>query len=257
MERQNNPAGRLLALIERGTPPDVSPEASIRDAWMKILDADDDAVLLRRLGMVYALPGAIRGQVLALDNVNQGLLLQELPKVEQALQLPLHGAKWQQFSQHVDATARYGLAHISDALSRSAAEPTVEYDRLDWLLEHVRELFDEVTHSDIDEALREVLARHVQAMEQAIQEVRIRGAAAIRDVVDGTVGAAFLYRAEHGEPTNEEGRNVWAKVLSVAAALRLLIGLGQDTLALGDSIYEALPVAEHHAMGETDDMSKG
>lgn len=84
VDRLNNPAGRLLALVEEARRVG-KPDQAGREVWRAVLHAEeDDALYLRRFGIVMALPDEIRAAVESLD-VNQELHLRGLPNIEQAL----------------------------------------------------------------------------------------------------------------------------------------------------------------------------
>lgn len=241
---QNNPAGRLLDLVLAGDNIGNSTQVPIRDAWRRILDVErgDDAALMRRLAQVYELPEAIRREITMLDDVPADLLLREMTKVDAALQLPLTDA-WQSFRSRVDATTRYSLEVISDVLARRAPEPELTTDQLADLLGNVRSLLDDVLTADLPADLREFLARHLQAMEQAIEEVRIRGADALRDAAEAIIGGVVIRSQTVGAPKDETGNTFWKKLISVAAGVLVLLNVGKGTLELGQEVYKALPVA--------------
>ena len=89
MASQSNPAGRLHELIVKAaTTRNPQSALTIKEAWRHALevDPDDDSTLLRRLGLVYALPAQIRAQVSELPGETHELYLRHLPRIESALQ---------------------------------------------------------------------------------------------------------------------------------------------------------------------------
>lgn len=244
MARTNNPAGRLHELLVAARA--VSPQKGMKAIWMEVLEADGDATLLRRLGQVYTLPGDIRSQVKAHPEENEELLLRPLVKVEAGLQLPF-GAKGQQLRQTVDDAALIGLEWTSERLSQVRGEPAVAEDDLKQLQVLVQELFEEVLRAEIDDELRTFLLRHLQTMEAAIEEVRICGVSAIRDVVEATVGGIGLRMMSRGDESSDEGNRLRTKLARVAARAALLVGLTNGAIQLGGHVYDALPLPESTA----------
>lgn len=237
-----NPAGRFVALLNRGD--QIQNSLAIKDAWKEILcEGEDDACLMRRLGFVYSLPGAISEAVMSLKDENADLLLREMHKVQAALDRPLTEA-WQNFLVTIDDAARYSLEVISDRLDRSSREPEVPPDQLAALLEAVRALLKDALAADLSPPLRLLMVRHLQAMARAIEEVQLRGVDALREAVEGAIGGAVIYMQTAGGPPSNKEKSWWEKLIRVAAGALVILNVGTGTIELGQQVYKALPMSD-------------
>ena len=207
--------------------------------WRTVLEASDDPELLRRLGLVMAMPSEIRSRVEAIPGVNSELVLRELPTVEMSMQLNLYH-KVAKFKEVVTDKTLYGVELMAEELYRVSYEPVVDPNELTDLHQQVRDLFDDVADATIDARLKDVLSHHLRAMDSAIQEVRIRGASGLRDVADMSLGAIIVVAHSEEVQRDEKRRSLCARVLAVALALGSLAGGVNAGFQLSENIMGAL-----------------
>lgn len=239
---ENNPAGRLLELINAAAAEVTNNDTTtIKEAWSRALGTEDDVELFRRLAHVYALPGAVRDAAEAIPEptLDLDLLLEPLGHIDEAFGQGLY-VPWRAFISNA-SQARYSLGVISSMLTRTVPEASVSQKQLNDLLEDVRRLLDDIASSDLDDDLRLFLTQHAQLMQQAIEDVRIRGAAALQDVAERTIGAVLVRQHTAGAPAEgEKGKSFRDRLFGVAREMLVVISVVSGALELGDTI-RALP----------------
>ncbi len=217
-----------------------NPESTtMRRALEQLLDVEDgdDGEFFRRMAVVYELPKTIRNAVVALPGVNHDLLLSELYHVERALPSNNFNAAWIAFQRAIPGSTRYSLKVIADTLDRLAPETKISEQQRDDILDQVRELLDEIAVTDLENDLRLFLTRQLQAMEQAIEEVRIRGEAALREVAERVVGAVVVRTQTKGGPSKGgQGFGLWKRMIGIVNDVIVLINLAGSSLALGENL---------------------
>ena len=188
MANINNPAGRLYLILAEGRKKGLNTITG--DVWPNLLDVpqDDSATLLRKLGQVMALPAVIRDEVYRLENVDHSLLLQWLPKVNEAFRSLNLQSKWHEFIGYIDDAALYGLQICDDMLSRTQRNVQVNEDELMKIHAEALELFQEILHAEIDPELKKHLLEQLRLIDNAIQDYRIGGIKPIETALDATLG---------------------------------------------------------------------
>jgi hypothetical protein len=256
VDRRNNPAGRLFELLEAAFAAADDDNKMILDVWRAALHTNDNGLLFRQLGFIHDLPGEIRRHIEELDGENHEMLLRGLPGIETALDQPLHHP-WVHFAPHVTDLVRFQLENAADALARQSFEPVAPKDDLAELHNEVRALFNEIANSGIDYDLKIALVRYVVAMDEAIAAVRIRGVAALQDVVEMTWGGEFI-RDQMGErPDTEEGQRLRARVLKAAVTLGSFVSLTNGAIQLAGNTYDALPLGDRKTADQTTTVEDG
>lgn len=240
----NNPAGRLLALLEEaGTPPKDSDRTPVRDRWAKVLgvDRNDRTALLARFGEVMALPSEVRAAVEAVPDITPGVYLKNLSKVEQTFGQVNLEAQWCQFARALDSNVMDGLEVCDELLGRRCPETTLPDDERERIHSQVRELFEEVRAEETDPNLREFLLRHLKAMDDALQEYKISGTPPVVQAAEAILGGTASQVLRRPEARrNPRLRKLFATALTALA----LTGGVEDNLALGERVLDALPTGE-------------
>lgn len=246
MNELDNPASRLLGLLESGNGISRPRNTQIRDAWRQLLDVDagDEVTLLRRIGLVYAIPQAIRDDVQALPDDNHDLLLKPLEAIGNALALPLQDA-WSTFLHTIDDTSRYGLAIVEDRLKRSSRYVALDGDKLAEMRERLAGFLEECLAEDLPADLRRVLVRHAQRMIAAIDEVRLRGAGALQEAGEAAWGGAMFADVSGAvgskdDPAAAAKHSKLVKLVAFATGLLVLINTAQAGFALEGIVDQRL-----------------
>lgn len=143
-ERQpNNPAGRLLALIERikATPP---RHKNVAVGWTEVLEVEhqDRSVLLSRLSRVLRMPQVAEEAVAAHESLPKETFLEWVPVVRNAFSVLNMDAPWAEVLNRLDDAPLRSLKFCDYQLATLSPEPTIARAFLDELLSHVRDVID-------------------------------------------------------------------------------------------------------------------
>lgn len=261
-EAPNNPADRLYRLLRDAQAVRQADRTIVKAAWTSVLqlkprsegDPVDDALLLERLGDVMRLPRLIREQV---ETVAQrpDLYLDKLGKLEGALQQGMVlNAKWKQVLDKVDTGAMEQLRHTGNLLSAELPEPPADEERLKELHDTVRQLFDEVSSSTIDDDIRDFLLPHIISLDQAIGAIRVRGGEGVTMAASAAIGQWVLAKIDP-PPSTSKAREVWDRFWSVTGkALRFAgyVGHAARGLNTGIDLLAELPLWDLPELGSGD-----
>ena len=194
MNHSDNPAGRLVLLLEQAL--EINDQAKMKEALAKLFDLKEgnQSEILRKLGELQQIPSQIREKVYSLD-VNQELLLEGLKNVERALSSIRFGSQWKIFKKFIDEKTVYSIKVCSDQLSKHAPEQVLTTDELDRLKERVRTFKDQLNEFKVDPELYRFIFEKVDDIERAIFDYNLTGAVLVQKEVESVVGSSF-FRSE-------------------------------------------------------------
>ncbi len=155
--------------------------------WSELLlvPPDNRSALLFCLAEVLTLPAEIRKRVESDSSIGHEVYLKWLPSVEAALSILHLDQQWAQCIDKFDASVIYGIEVVDELLSRTQAEQTLDTDQLKQIHDEVSSLLKEVyAAADLDPAIRNFIIHHLEAVERAILNYRLRGAAPLRREVE-------------------------------------------------------------------------
>lgn len=238
----NNPAGRLHELFSRGQKENGKARAD--EVWAKLLNVPlgDMPLLLRRLARVMEMPAHL---VLALDRekgINKDLYCRWQTGVQNALSMIDLRQPWSSVVGHISELTLMSLEHCDELLYRSTDEPRYDEAQLQALSAEVTELFEAVVASDMDADLKAFILRHLQAVLQAIQEVRISGFGPVMSAVEQTLGAglthpSLLSKAGKAKPLVQRMFLMLSRIATLAQLL-------DSSFALEERVALMLPEAD-------------
>lgn len=237
----DNPAGRLLAILERGRK--ISPDTLQGTAWAQLLqcDAGDQAAIVSRLGLVMRLPGDIRREVDRLDLPNSELFVKDLGEIEGAFGRVSLQTKWRAINDSISDVAMNSLGFTSFELDRHSS--LVDQAQLIELSEHVRALRVAIVESVGNGELAAVLLTYVDAIQAALDEYYLTGRSALLASVERAWGGLLIHREEiESEASNDP--DLMEKVRTFAEHLKtiaLLLGASEQIAQIGGTILGALP----------------
>lgn len=240
----NNPAGRLLAVMERAG--SVSLKNSGANAWQQVLRDDDEEPLelhslLERLARVVVLPAGIRHEVGSIDNVKHDLYLRHVGVWEQAFSSRIRfDAQLSHFMELFKPEHVYCLETCDELLSRERPEPVLSSDFVGQVVQDLDELRGRVVQSDLDHDVRKFLLTGLDRMREALRHYRFSGVPPVIDALEASLGAAHLQpdvlkRSKETDLGNEYwaglGR-IYSHVRQEWQPYRALKGVVVDFLAL-------------------------
>lgn len=238
----DNPAQRLLDLLEEGKQYNINENC--RAVWKKMLHIDQDAEhhILIRLSQVMALPeriiqvrennfSSLRGKSTHWENcVREAFTSQNL------------NALWQSFIQYIDERTLYELGTLSDLFETRGTHSTIDANEIDSLLNRIREIRDEIRHSELTSAMKTMLLKQLTQIQEALESYFISGVEPVMDAVQSTLGLAVIAPEYKEEIKSGSGSQFGdrisallgdvANVVTVAGALPALPAAIQSALSL-------------------------
>lgn len=238
----DNPAGRLRALLisfKRHS----SDKRPVLSAWAAALGvpATDLPELFRRLGLINGLPGQIQAEVglIGESEYDRDVVMRWRDSVVPALGAALmtsNPSTSAQLAKRLDARSMRSLGTCSDLLHQHRAEPPIDETRVAAIRKAITELED-AADSDphAGPEFRQFLRNHAHAMTQAVDDLPIRGSAALAGAFDLAVGAV-VHEERRFRKSGDTRRSGWKKFLvmitAVAAALQIPLGALQMPAAV-------------------------
>ena len=235
----NNPAGRLYNILLKSQNPS-NHGIPAKQAWSQLLDVPDEnqSLLLRRLAKVMELPSTIKELIEKESNIEHQTYLVWFPQINEAFSSLKLDAPFSKFSQYSHDTNLLGLRFCSDLLSRSKPEKIVEKEELEKLTEDVNMLINEIITSKVDAEVKQFALKHLRIILHAIQEYRIVGIEALRDISQISYGAIFTQHDIARKSINtDEGNKFWEMINRVG----LLVGVAEKLLDYIPNMKNLLP----------------
>lgn len=242
MDQTDNPAGRLLILLRELRTHAQGP--SVRDAWRTVLKSKAaDAFEVDMLAVSALLSDLVNDIEGLRGRTDVERYHKRIPRWAKLVTLPRVGGDQAFTADNVATDDELDmLADLSDLLSHRLSEGSLDPTLLEELLAQVTDLRDQVTTADdLDADLRVFLLQHLEALDRALRQVRIRGAQGLDDVL----GRAIVDLARKPEQAERlRGHRLGAafqkiidlvlKVRQVAvAAVEIQNAVGQLTLPPG------------------------
>ncbi|MBF6238245.1 hypothetical protein IU474_14390 [Nocardia otitidiscaviarum] len=246
MPASNNPAGRLADVLDalRRQPPKDATIAALK----AILGSGSNAEFAAAFGQLQMLPERIERALYTYadpEHEDINFMLGWRPRVDAALatawnlQVPLQNVTNQYTDEDV---AR--LRFCSSVLSRAKLEARVTEEQLHQLAQQVDELHMEVVEATaVPLELRTFLLEQLDRVRIALREYRIRGAEALRDVIERVVGSCVV-RADITSTDDEESASFLLKLRKIVVGVGIVAGAIGSTLALPPAFEAAIASTE-------------
>lgn len=241
-EYLDNPAGRLHRLLVL-----FRQNATNARAWQTWaatfgIQGENFPELARCLGLLLALPGEIESELAQVDPANYpgDILLRWKDKIVPALVPGLFMAQQadQMAAQFDDASLGF-LETCSWTLHRYRQQRPIADSDLERIRKLLNELEAELRDSEqIDAELREFLMRQCNEMSCAVQDMVIRGPAALEDALDRAAGAA--YRRKDLARRSASAPSAWRKFGEVIVAVAAALQIATSAIALPGQVKQAI-----------------
>jgi hypothetical protein len=224
----DNAAGRLHQLIEGFRRNVGQSQQSIPHAWAAALNigGDPSPGFLRRLSYLVRLPDEIKHEMALVDadEYDGDFALRWERTIPGQLEQLFTGNQAGHVASAMNATALNALEYCSYVLHRHRRQRVFTTIELDNIRELIRELASEVEDdTKMSPSLRDFLCSHVLAMSTALDELGLRGPAALEDAFDQAVGA--VQRRTDLTTRIEDNKSAWTKfqnlLIGVAAILQI------------------------------------
>jgi hypothetical protein len=241
MMSHTNPAARLLQLFERMM--SGPQEGNCRRAWARALGVQEQAnvALTMKIAEAFALIEDAKTAIRSLPDIDHELYLKSFPAIERILDIGNLNNQWGQYRQElVQPHVLLGLQFCSAQLAKSCPEQTIKSEVLESLRQETAEAIAEVSKdTSIPPALRSLLVEHLMAIQQAIADYWIHGAASLKRSVERAVGALIAHqKLLEGRTESSAVKRLIAVVRKGAEALDGVNKLAKSGFALATVIRD-------------------
>ena len=238
----DNPAGRLhelITLFRRN-----ATSQSIPHAWAASLNIpySNSPDLLRRLAHVFRLPAEIETELrhVGAEEFDSDLALRWRATIPDGLGPAFFsGQQSGQLAPRFDDASLGSLEYCNVVLHRHRPQRVFSDSELDRIREAIAELEAEVRdNAGLDASLRDFMLFHIDAMTRALQDIAVRGAAALEEALDQAAGAA--QRRVDLTVDAKSHSSVWIKFANLIVVVAAVLQIGTSGLALPSQIRQEL-----------------
>ena len=224
----NNPAGRLLNIIEEGKRQPL--DKAIYEIWSILLSVPPNNItlLLKRLAYVVSLIDEIEHRIKSVNDINHDIFLEWMHNARSAFKdLNLH-RPWRFFIESFDEKVIYGLKICADILSRKKPERIVDENLLLDIMEEVDSLITQINDSNFDYNLKDFLLEKLLNIKYALEEYKIKGIKSLENIINSTIGSILIHRNCYEEIQKEDiGSKLWNIINRLVTITNLAQGLDQ------------------------------
>ena len=237
----NNPAGRLLTLINSGRPQQYKKETT-RKVWSILLNVEEDDTqkLLKRIGYISSIPDNIEKQIKSIESLNHKVYLKYLPRVKNLLNGNLnYQSTWNTFIDNFAQPIIDNLEVCSEILSRERPEKVIENQYLDIVISDIEELLELAKSDKSSSQVNDFVTRSLLNLKNSIEEYSILGSVPIEKEIQTTIGSLVTVNINHDELIqNSKGK----KLFKIVGGLIFLLGITADvkTIAPSSTIHQLL-----------------
>ena len=187
-----NPAERLHSLILAANKRPA--DEAVRDVWKTVLgvEAADRPTFYLQYAQLLRLVDEVKKQLESIDDIDAKLFLSWEQPVRNLLSPSHHNGAWKGTKTAVSEASLQALKFAAHELSRRPTVQEVPSEELQELQGEVEELLESVIGSHIDGRIKSLLIRQLETMRLSILAYRIRGAEAIRDALETSIGSVVL-----------------------------------------------------------------
>lgn len=200
-ERTNrNPASRLHELLNIAR--QQAGTESTRKAWCVVFDIDNpnhEQSLFRVLEYLVALRKLFReveNLLRQIPTVNESLFIEPIVRMSKVVNLNGLHLHWSNYLQLISTEDMHSLIYCEDLLSRhpELEENEIPPNDIQEILNELNSLYESITASALPENLKTVLLNLIRDMWNSIHEYRVRGASALHDALEKSVGVLAINR---------------------------------------------------------------
>jgi hypothetical protein len=230
----DNPAGRLLAILEEGKKKDVNQNC--RQVWCELLSAGNDhAVLMSRLGHLFELPAQIIQEIEDNFPAHRKNSAHWQSQVNHAFYVQALNGNWGSFIAHIDDHTISYLGLTAELLQTKANTKFIADDQILEVRNKIEALYEEVLAGDIPSEVKIYLTRYLRKILCSIDEYFLTGALPILEATGTLLGHAFVDEKYRSFLCSEElGNRIFECLTSMANVVTVAVGIPQltQTIAL-------------------------
>ncbi len=224
----NNPAARLLSILELGGSKD--PSDNCRKVWEELLgvESGNKALLMGRMGKLMSLSTEIIECLNKIDGIKIERYLQWAGPLDKAFSNNDLNGVWGTFIQQINIHVLSYLTITSDYLSLKMPEPIIAGSDLDNILNNAKKLIDEVKDADLPEKTKEYMVKQLHKVCLSVEEYQITGAENVSDIVESTFGHGIFDSELRKDSTNNSiTEKFWRYMMRTAMIVTLSVNAAQ------------------------------
>lgn len=226
-----NPANRLLTIIEAGT--HHQKTRNCRDVWKALLNANDDALLLSRIGKSMALIRASEEAIKAINGIEPTRYLGWIPQVNTAFSQQNLNATWSTFIDHINAHTINYLSNTADILEIKSNEPDITNSNLEEITSLIEKTRQEILDSETQENLKIYILQKLREIQVAIDEYGITGKTPIVESVEAAFGKLVTNKDFREDSTNNPAtENFWKLMGRILIITSITLNVAQLPAAI-------------------------
>uniref|UniRef100_Q47D46 Uncharacterized protein n=1 Tax=Dechloromonas aromatica (strain RCB) TaxID=159087 RepID=Q47D46_DECAR len=228
----DNPAARLLAILEEGQQKDANQNC--RQTWNELLKTGNDhAVLMSRLGHLFALPEQITQAIDDNFPTHRKNCTHWESQVRNAFYAQVLNGNWSSFIGQIDSHTISYLGFTAELLQTKANTKSIADDQILEVRAKIDELYQEVLTSNIPSEVKTYLTRYLRKILNSIDEYFLTGALPILEATGTLLGHAFVDENYRSFLKNEKlGNRIFECLTAMANVITVAVGLPQLTQAL-------------------------
>lgn len=230
----DNSAARLASILQ-AVKDYPNGNQSALEGWKAILDVSDDMHIPAAIAEIYLQEKSVVKQVMALPaEEDPDHLLLFMPRVTNLFLdlMQVRGLPMQHFIGQVTTEMVYSLQACANALRRYGVnEPDIEQDKLQELIDLVREASDEVAASDLPYNLKLAISLRLGDVEAALSLYRVGGAEKINEALDLFIATSWRLGTQNQQESSRIGlifKKVMSAFTTAAPAIKAIAGTANE-----------------------------
>ncbi len=195
MDNQLSAAGRLFRILKKFT--SGRPNNNLTyDAWANVfgIPPEQRTLVLYGIAGVHRLVDEAKAEVQAHPELNQGLYLEAITNIENALAKANLDSSWDSTKISFEGANATALAFVAEQFDRLSAELVVPDDVLAHLRSELEAVIAEILASDLPLELRNLLISNLEDARQAIVFYQLDGIDGLRKAAESAIGAIVVAR---------------------------------------------------------------
>ncbi|ERY41893.1 TPA: hypothetical protein ACRNW4_003280 [Pseudomonas aeruginosa] len=196
MRVRNNPAGRLLDLLEELR--NTNGNTPVRRVFAHMFNADenDTGEVLRLLSDFSGLVRDAKSATSRIANVDTSLYLAPYFRIEEMIGRISLEKLWHQVKEPLDDKVLTELRFGADLLSRAVNGAELDEDEVVRFFEELDALLCDALSSDLPDQLKRLFVKNLESIRHALLAFKIAGADGLQDELDAVLGSIIRHRDE-------------------------------------------------------------
>ncbi|HEY0077022.1 MAG TPA: hypothetical protein VGB73_00130 [Pyrinomonadaceae bacterium] len=218
-ELKRNPATRLYEILDSARR--QNPGEQTRGIWCKVFDIPDPKsesslfAVLEHLIALRKLFAEVEAALRHIPNVNENLFIKPITRLAEIVDINgLHNT-WAGYSTKIRGEDIIALKYAEDLLSQYPAlqENEIPISEIQEILDELDILYESIATSELPQGLRESLLDLIQEMRNGIHEYRVRGASALHDILEKSIGVLAVNKEAIEENNTSEDVQALGRML--------------------------------------------